>query len=48
MTWKRQMEEDTNKIGLKKKDASDRAKWCDDVYNKMNPSTYINADKTGF
>ena len=32
MTWKRQVEEHTNQIGLKKGDAIDRAKWCDGVY----------------
>ena len=26
-TWKKQMEEETEKIGLKKEDALNRAKW---------------------
>ena len=29
MTWKRQMEEYTDQIGLKKEDAIDKTKWCD-------------------
>ena len=32
MTWKRQVEEHINQIGLKKEDASDRTKWCDGIY----------------
>ena len=30
-TWKKQVEEETEKIGLKKKDALNRAKWRDGV-----------------
>ena len=30
MTWKRQVEE-TNQIGLKRKDVIDRVKWCNGV-----------------
>ena len=30
-TWKKQIEEETEKTGLKKKDASNRAKWRDGV-----------------
>ena len=30
-TWKKQMEEETEKIGLKKKDALNRDKWRDGV-----------------
>ena len=32
MMWKKQVEEHTNQIGLKKGDAIDRAKWRDGVY----------------
>ena len=32
MTWKRQVEEHINQIGLKKEDAIDRVKWRNDVY----------------
>ena len=32
MTCKRQLEEHTDQIGLKKEDAIDRAKWRDGVY----------------
>ena len=32
MTWKRQLEEYINQIGLKRKDAIDRVKWRNDVY----------------
>ena len=32
MTWKRQVEEHINQIGLKRKDAIDRVKWRDGVY----------------
>ena len=32
MTWKRQVEEHINQIGLKNKDAIDRTKWHDGVY----------------
>ena len=32
MTWKRQVEEHANQIGLKKGDAIHRAKWRDGVY----------------
>ena len=32
MTWKKQVEEHTNQIGLKKEDAIDRTKWRDGVY----------------
>ena len=32
MTWKRQVEEHTNQIGLKKEDATDRLKWRNGVY----------------
>ena len=30
-TWKKQVEEETEKIGLKKKDALNQAKWRDEV-----------------
>ena len=51
------MEEHTDLIGLKKKDAIDRAKWHDSVYklslqtfkrHEVNSTTCINADKTRF
>ena len=32
MTWKRQVKEDTNKIGLKMENPIDRAKWRNGVY----------------
>ena len=32
MTWKRQVEEHTNQIGLKKEDAIDSVKWHIGVY----------------
>ena len=32
MTWKRQVEENINQIGLKRKDAIDRVKWRNFVY----------------
>ena len=32
MTWKRQVEEHINKIGLNKKDTEDRTKWRNGVY----------------
>ena len=32
MTWKRQVEEHIDQIGLKKEDALDRTKWRDCVY----------------
>ena len=32
MTWKRQVKEHTNQIGLKREDAIDRVKWCNRVY----------------
>ena len=32
MTWKRQVEEHTNQIGLKREDAIDRVKWRNGVY----------------
>ena len=32
MTWKRQVEEHINQIGLKRKDAIDRVKWRNGVY----------------
>ena len=32
MTWKRQVEEHNNQIGLKREDAIDRVKWRDGVY----------------
>ena len=32
MTWKKQVEEHTYQIGPKRKDAIDRVKWCDGVY----------------
>ena len=35
MTWKRQMEEHIDKIGRKKKDATDRTKWRSGV-NKLS------------
>ena len=38
MTWKRQVEEHFNQIGLKKKDAIDRVKWRYGVY-KLSRST---------
>ena len=31
-SWKRQVEEHTNQIGLKKEDAIDKTKWRDAVY----------------
>ena len=52
MTWKRQVEEHTDQIGLKKDDAIDRVKWRNGVYklskHEVNPVTYVNADKTVF
>ena len=49
MTLKRQVEEHTNQIGLKREDAIDRAKWRNGVYKHLrnNPATCVNADKTG-
>ena len=35
MMWKRQEEEHTNQIGLKREDAIDRVKWCDGVYKLL-------------
>ena len=32
MTWKRQVEEHINQIGLKKEDAINRVKWINGVY----------------
>ena len=32
MTWKRQVEEHINQIGLKREDAIDRVKWRNGVY----------------
>ena len=32
MTWKRQVKEHTNQIGLKREDAIDRVKWRNGVY----------------
>ena len=32
MTWKRQVEQHTNQIHLKREDAVDRVKWCNGVY----------------
>ena len=32
MTWKKEVEEHTDQIELKKEDAIDRTKWRDDVY----------------
>ena len=32
ITWKRQVEENTNQIGLKKEDIIDRTKWRDGSY----------------
>ena len=32
MTWKKQVEEHTDKIGLKKEDDTDRTKWRNGVY----------------
>ena len=32
MTWKRQVEEHINQIGLKRKDAIGRVKWRNGVY----------------
>ena len=38
MTWKRQVEEHIDQIGLKREDAIDRVKWCNGVY-KLPRST---------
>ena len=38
MTWKRQVEEHINQIGMKRKDAIDRVKWRNGVY-KLSRST---------
>ena len=35
MIWKRQVEEHTNHIGLKREDAIDRVKWHNDVYKLL-------------
>ena len=50
MMWKRQVEEHTNQIGLKKEDAIDKVEWCLRTVEKhgVNPAIYVNADKTGF
>ena len=38
MTWKRQVEEHINQIGLEREDAIDRVKWHNGVY-KLSRST---------
>ena len=38
MTWKRQVKEHNNQIGLKMEDAIERVKWCSGV-NKLSNST---------
>ena len=38
MTWKGQVEEHINQIGLKRKDVSDRVKWSNGIY-KLSRST---------
>ena len=38
MTWKRQVEEHINQIGLKREDVIDRVKWRNGVY-KLSKST---------
>ena len=35
MTWKRQVEEHTNQIGLKREDAIDRVKWRNGIYELL-------------
>ena len=35
MTWKRQVEEHINQIGLKREDAIDRVKWRNSVYELL-------------
>ena len=35
MTWKRQVEDLTNQIGLKKENAIGRTKWLDGVYKLL-------------
>ena len=35
ITWKRQVEEHIDQIGLKKKDAIDRTKWRDGIYKLL-------------
>ena len=35
ITWKRQVEEHINQIGLKREDAIDRVKWRNSVYNQL-------------
>ena len=48
MTCKRQVEEHTDQIGLKKEDAIDRTNRLDDIYkHEVNPATCVNAVKTG-
>ena len=53
VTWKRQVEEHINQIGLKREDAIDRVKWQDGVYkllkkHEVNLATCINVDTTRF
>ena len=54
-TWKRKVEEEVKKIGLRKEDAHDRAKWRKGMYmlrtadqdHEVNPATSVDGDKTG-
>ena len=51
VTWKRQVEEHIDKIGINKEDATDRPKWRNDVYKlsrKVNLAISVDADKIAF
>ena len=48
-TWKKQVEEECRKVGLRKKDAQDRARWREGVRDiatriEVNPATSVYGD----
>ena len=50
-TWKRKVEEEIKKIGLKKEDATNRAKWRRGVWflknHRVGPATSVDGEITG-
>ena len=49
-TWRKQVEEESRKVGLRKVDALNRVRWrkgVRDIATEVNPATSVDGDKPG-
>ena len=49
-TWRKQVEEESRKVGLRKVDAPNRVRWrkgVRDIATEVNPATSVDGDKPG-